>query len=304
MKLDLNHLESLETVVECGSFAKAAVKMNKVRSAVSYDVRCLEEQLGVSLLDRSGYRARLTNAGELVLREGRQLLLQARAIEHMADLLHQQWEPRVKMVTEGAIPLSPVLRAIQALNQEDVPTLIELQTEILGGVFDRFERERADLMLVKDFDAPLDEYVVDRLPDVHCVLVAAVDHALFLDAPETIRTYQLQEHLELNIQSSTRGQLQMYDRRVGGSRVLNLGGFYDKKEALLLGLGFGWMPEAMVSAELRSGVLRVVPFEEGSTFQFTPSLMHRRDRPLGRAGTLFRRLLLKEFQTMDTVLDT
>ena len=104
----------------------------------------------------------------MVLREGRQLLIQARAIEHMAALLHQEWEPRVKMVTEGAIPLSPVLRAIQALSEEGVPTLIELQTEILGGVFERFERERAEFMLVKDFDAPLDEYVVDRLPDVHC----------------------------------------------------------------------------------------------------------------------------------------
>ena len=115
-----------------------------------------------------------------------------------------------------------------------------------------------------------------------------------------VRTYHLQEHLELNIQSSTRGPLEMYDRRVGGSRVLNLSGFYDKKEALLLGLGFGWMPEAMVSQELNTGTLKVVPFEEGSTFQCTPSLMHRRDRPLGRAGTRFRTRLLSEFQSMDT----
>ena len=43
----------------------------------------------------------------------------------------------------------------------------------LGGVLDRFNRDDADLMLVKDFDAPLGDYIVHQLPDIHCVLVAS-----------------------------------------------------------------------------------------------------------------------------------
>lgn len=295
MRIDLNHLEALKAVVECGSFAKAALRMNKVKSAVSYDVRSLEQQLGVPLLDRSGYRAGLTEAGEMILREGRQLLVQARALEHLAELIRQEWEPTVKMVTDGAIPMGPVMAAIKAFSAGEVPTLIELQTEILAGVPDRFEREEADLMLVKDFDAPRDRYVVDLLPSIRCVLVASPSHPLFLGEPEVIRGYQIREHLELNIQSSFQGELEMYDRRIGGTRVLNLSGFYDKKEALLMGLGFGWMPEALVAGELKAQRLREVPYEEGSAFQFTPSLMHRKDRPLGRSGRLFRQLLLEAF---------
>jgi DNA-binding transcriptional LysR family regulator len=298
MKIDLNQLESLKAVVECGSFAKAAVRMNKVRSAVSYDIRCLEEQLGVPLLDRSGYRSGLTEAGEMILREGRQLLLQARAIEHLADMMGQECEPSVKMVTEGAIPMKPVMRAIKGFSERNLPTLIELRTEILGGVLSRFEREKADLMLVKDFDAPLDEYVVDHLPNIRCVLVASTSHPLFEGNPDVVHSYQIREHLELNIQSSSEGRLEMYDHRLGGTRVLNLGGFYDKKEALLMGLGFGWMPRGLVAEELAGGQLAVVPYADGSTFEFTPSLMHRKDRPLGRSASLFRQLLLTEFSEL------
>jgi len=298
MPLDLNHLHTLVAVAECGSIAQAANRLNKVRSAVSYDVRCLEAQLGVTLLDRGGYRARLTEVGERVLREGELLLRQARALEHMASLIHQDWEPVVKMVVEGAIPSSPLMRAIRDLSSQDVPTLVELQTDFLSGVLDRFEQSNADLMLVKDFDPPPGQFVVHQLPEIQCVLVAASEHPIFDGAPTRVQLHDLRDCLELNIQIPSSGEAAISDKRLGLPRVLNLDGFYAKKEALQMGLGLGWMPRALISSELADGSLAVVPLDEGSSFQFTPSLMYRKDRPLGRAGLLFRDLVLREFEQL------
>ena len=295
MRMHLSHLEALAAVADCGSFAKAAKALNKVRSAVSYDVRCLEEQLGVSLLDRSGYRAQLTDAGAMVLREGRQLLTQARALEHIAERMREGWEPVLRMVVEGAVPMPPVMRAIKALNTREVPTLVELQTEFLGGVPERYERDQADLMLVKSFDASIEAYQVTPLPEVDCVLVASHEHPLISEGALVVSAQELRAHLELNIQVIDGGTAGLTDRRVGGSRVLNLSGFYTKKEALLLGLGYGWMPKSLIADELAEGRLAVVPFDEGASFQFTPALMHRHDRPLGRAGSLFKALVLEAF---------
>ena len=294
MALDLNHLESLLVVAESGSIAGAATRLNKVRSAVSYDIRCLESHLGVSLLDRGGYRAQLTPVGERVRREGELLLRQARRLEQMANQIREEWEPVVKIVMEGAIPSSPVMRAIRELSNREVPTLVELQTDFLGGVLERFERHDADLMLVKDFDAPVGDYIVHQLPEIHCVLVAAGDHSLFDKRPEQVQRHELRECLELNIQVSAEGMSHIADKRIGLPRVLNLDGFYAKKEALLMGLGLGWMPRSLVESELERGDLAVVPLDEGSVFKFTPSLMYRKERALGRAGSLFRDLLLQE----------
>jgi DNA-binding transcriptional LysR family regulator len=295
MKLDLTHLEALEAVVDCGSFARAAERLNKVRSAVSYDVRCLEAQLGVGLLDRSGYRARLTDAGEMVLCEGRAVLSQARALEHLAEQMRRGWEPAIRMVVEGAVPMSPVMVAIKALTDRAVPTLVELQTEFLGGVPARFEEEQADLMLVKEFDVSHDEYVVTALPEVDCVLVASAGHPILGGGASVVSQRDLRAHLELNIPVVDGGKASLADRRLGGARVLTVSGFYAKKEALLMGLGYGWMPRTLIAAELADGRLCVVPFDQEASFRFTPALMHRRDRPLGRAGRLFKELLLEAF---------
>ena len=81
---DLDAVEALDAVVRHGGFAHAAAALHRVPSAVSYQVAKLEEQLGVKLLDRSGYRVRLTPAGEAVLKEGQKLLAQAR---HPARML-------------------------------------------------------------------------------------------------------------------------------------------------------------------------------------------------------------------------
>ena len=51
------------TVVECGSFTQAAVKLNYSQSAVSQAVRSLEQELGATLVDRATHRLTLTIDG-------------------------------------------------------------------------------------------------------------------------------------------------------------------------------------------------------------------------------------------------
>ena len=59
-------LESFVTIVECGTFRSAADKLIKSQSSISYAVKSLEDELGVSLFDRNFYRPRLTPEGEIV----------------------------------------------------------------------------------------------------------------------------------------------------------------------------------------------------------------------------------------------
>ena len=151
MKFDLDALAALDALVRTGSVAGAAQALHKVGSAVSYQVRKLEEQLRLPLLDRSGYRLRLTPAGEAVLAEGRRLLQQAQQLESLAQQLASGWEARLLLVVDGILPLADSLLALKTLADEGAPTRVQLTIEFLGGVQQRFEREQADLMLVKDY---------------------------------------------------------------------------------------------------------------------------------------------------------
>ncbi|MDE1714824.1 LysR family transcriptional regulator (plasmid) [Chromobacterium amazonense] len=84
MKLTLEALQVLDAIEQHGSFAAAAEALFKVPSALTYTVQKLEQGLGVAIYDRSGHRARLTPAGERLLKDGRHLLDAAR---QRADLV-------------------------------------------------------------------------------------------------------------------------------------------------------------------------------------------------------------------------
>lgn len=70
MRIDIDAFNVLQVLVEEGSFAKAAERLHKAQSAVSYQVKKLEEHLGVQLFSREQYRAELTQEGRVILAEG------------------------------------------------------------------------------------------------------------------------------------------------------------------------------------------------------------------------------------------
>ncbi len=281
MRVDLEALRTLDVVVTEGGFAKAAERLHKAQSAISYQIRKLETALNLELLDRSSYRAVLTPAGEAVLKEGRRLLIQARQVEALADSFGQGWEPRLLVVVDGILPLEPILQALKRMADAEVPTRIQVIVEFLHGVQYRFEKERADLMLVKDY-APHPYLIAEEFPQIECLLVVARGHPLAFARDVTLEA--LQQHVELSVQdSSDRGD----DRHMfGGDRVFYLSGFIAKKQALEMGLGFGWMPRFLIDRELQAGELVEVDYVGGSRYAFAPQLVHRQDQPLGRAGRL------------------
>lgn len=63
----LRQLDYFSAVVECGSFTKAARRCYVSQSAISQQVKALEDELGEELLRRTGRRFELTPAGETVL---------------------------------------------------------------------------------------------------------------------------------------------------------------------------------------------------------------------------------------------
>lgn len=65
--LDNDHLRTLVAIAETGSFTKAAEIVHKTQSAVSMQIRRLEERLGRDIFVKDGRAARLTVDGERLL---------------------------------------------------------------------------------------------------------------------------------------------------------------------------------------------------------------------------------------------
>ena len=292
MRLTLDQVETLAAVVGTGSFAAASRTLNKVQSAISYDIRQMEERLGVVLFNREGYRAKLTPQGTVLFEEGRLLLARAKRMESLADRYREGWEPRLEAVIDGVLPTKPVMQALKTMADKGVPTRMQIKMEFLGGVQYRFEKDGADLMVAKDYCAN-PAYRTTPLPPVACVLVAANEHPLIqLGMRQKVSSTDLREFIQLSVHDSSESSGQKEESHlIGGSRIYYLSDFNTKHQGLLMGLGYGWMPVYMVQEDLSNGRLAEVESEIASRFHFTPHLVHPVDRPLGPAGEMFYRLL-------------
>jgi DNA-binding transcriptional LysR family regulator len=72
--LDLDQLQSFCAIADCGSFTEAARRVHKTQSAVSMQIKRLEERLGQDLLVRDGRGVSLTTYGEQLYARARKML--------------------------------------------------------------------------------------------------------------------------------------------------------------------------------------------------------------------------------------
>ena len=294
MNLTLDQLEVLETIDRLGSFSAAARHLGRATSAVSYAIKSLESALDVELFDRSGHRAELTRSGRLVLAEANEVLTRARGIESLASRLQGGWEARLAVVIDGVISLEPAMRGLKRFTARDLPTTVELRLDYLGGVQERFESARADLMLTVDTIAE-PGFVVRPLSPVQMVLATHRDHPLAAHK-RTLSRADFHKAVELLIAPVHARELPHIRKMfMDGPHVFELSDFYSKRQALLSGVGFGWMPRHLIDDVLNSGDLVVLDFDEGANHRLIPQLVHRREIALGRAAEFFVELLEEEF---------
>ncbi len=282
MHITLDQLRVLDAVAIEGTLAKAAARLRKRPSALVYALGQLEAQSGLPILDRSGYRTALSPAGERFLAAARELLA---SYDQLGDLCHRLrtgWEPNLRIVLDGIYPSRPVLKQVQAIRDAGASTSVEVSVEYLAGVEEAFVQRRADLMI--SVLPPRGVGLATRaLPPLPAYLVAGRQHPL--SRLRTATRLDLAEHTLVTVRGSD-PRLKLPTASLEPAAAIQLHDFSSKREALLAGMGYGWLPAYVIADDLRRGRLRRVRFVEGSEHVFRPSVYALGDRANGRAAKL------------------
>ncbi|GGA56290.1 LysR family transcriptional regulator [Pelagibacterium lentulum] len=107
--LDLDQLQTFCAIADCGSFTEAAKRVYKTQSAVSMQIKRLEERLGQVLLLREGRRVTLTNEGEALYGRARRMLkINAEIIDLFSDT-DLSGNIRFGVPDDYAVKLLPIL---------------------------------------------------------------------------------------------------------------------------------------------------------------------------------------------------
>jgi len=255
MRLTLDALLVLDAIDRKGSFAAAADEINRVPSAVTYTISKLEQDLDVRLFDRSGHRARLTEAGRKLLDDGRRLLRAAAELEHSVKRVATGRELELRIAVVDIIPLERLFPLLHRYYAEDFGTQLRISREVFGGAWDALVSARADLVIGAVGEGPAGgNYNTRLLGDVEFILVVPPQHPL-ATRPEPLSVDDLLEFRVVAAADSSRNLPPRTSALLSGQDVLTVPDMDCKLNAQRDGLGVGFVPRNLVAQDLADGHL-------------------------------------------------
>jgi LysR family transcriptional regulator, regulator for metE and metH len=177
MHLEFRHLRTIKAIHEEGGLARAADRLHITQSALSHQIKGLEDQAGLELFIRRSKPMKLSPAGLKLLRLAEEVLPRIAALEDEFDSLRKGRSGRLHIAIECHACfdwLLPVLEAFRVGWPDiDVDIRPGLQFEALPALL----REEVDLVVSSD---PENLPGVDFTPlfDYEPVFVCAADHPL------------------------------------------------------------------------------------------------------------------------------
>jgi len=293
-------LTMMDAIARSGSFAAAARLLGKVPSALTYNVRQLEDALDVLLFDRRSRQATLTAAGRELLDEGRHLLEQMDAVASRVKRIATGWETQLGIAVDDVVSRSTVLDlcsafyaecAVQArtarssgsasaapvplsasapapaaaptlaLAASAPPTRLRLRTEVMTGTWEALVTGQADLAIGVGLGREVPSGVAIKELGTLPFCFAVAPHHPLASATEPLGDGEIVRHRAVAVADSARGLPPLTLNLLPGQDVLTVSDMLAKIDALTRGVGCGFVPAAMAREAIAAGRLVVKPVQ-------------------------------------------
>jgi DNA-binding transcriptional LysR family regulator len=296
-------LTMMDAIATSGSFAAAARQLGKVPSALTYNVRQLEDALDVLLFDRRSRQATLTAAGRELLDEGRRLLDQMDAVANRVKRVATGWETQLSVAVDDVISRPTLLDLCAAFYADTTtiavtrparsrapasdmaamatPTRLRVRTEVLAGTWEALVTGQADLAIGVTTSRELPSgLAMKELGRLSFVFAVAPHHPLATSA-EPIADAVIVRHRAVAVADSAHRLVPLTVHLLPGQDVLTVSDMQAKIEAQARGVGCGFVPEPMAREAIAAGRLVV---REVARVRPTAPLAYAWRTPVGPRG--------------------
>ena len=288
----IHQLVCFDAVVSQGSFQAAAEKIRRAQPSVSAAVKNLEGQLALRLLDRSGYRVSLTEAGRSFHERARVFLNELDALKNHATQLAMGEEPELRVVIGDLCPLPQTLRLLRRFFDNCPGTRLHLYFEAISGPWERLFDGDADLILHHiDKTDPRLEFL--ELFQVRVVPVVAPGFLKF-PVSRSITPEEMRDYVQCVIRDSARHSPPRDYFLLEGARTWTASDQLMKRELILQGMGWGHMPEFLVEEDLREGRLLDITGDQLRGIAGEIVAARRREAPHGPIANRLWRYIAEE----------
>ncbi len=284
--MDFDQLVTFLQVAKLGSFSRAGEKVFRSQSAVSAQIRQLEQEYGDRILDRSGKDVRLTPAGRVLFAYAERLL-------HMRD------ESLLAVADQGATP-----RGVLAIGANEATCLY-----VLPEVFAEYCRlyPGVQISIYRNFSYKIVEKLEQGSIDIGIVTLPIKSpslkvHAIFRDQLMWMVNPQspLAHHKSASVADISKQPILMpktgYTRRLMDKLFrphsshlqirMELPSVGMIKSFVAAGLGVSLISASFARDQVLAGRVKLIPIQ-GVELWRELGIAYRRDRTLTRATTSF-----------------
>jgi LysR family transcriptional regulator for metE and metH len=199
MHLELRHLRSIKAIHEEGGLARAAERLNVTQSALSHQIKGLEDQTGVELFVRRSKPLRLSAAGQRLLRLADKVLPEIEAAQAEFAGLRAGSSGRLHIAIECHACFEWLFPVLEAFRKSWPEVDVDIRPGLAFDALPALEKEEVDVVISSDPEE-LPGVTFTPLFDYAPVFVASAQHPLarkrFIEAKdfraETLITYPVE----------------------------------------------------------------------------------------------------------------
>ncbi|MFP7571141.1 LysR family transcriptional regulator [Marivita sp. S2033] len=199
MHIEFRHLRTIKAIHDYGGVARAADQLNITQSALSHQIKALEDQAGVELFVRRSKPMRLSAAGMRLLRLANQVLPQVEALAAEFDGLRGGSSGRMHIAIECHACFEWLFPVLEAFRKSWPDVDVDIRPGLAFDALPALQKEEVDLVVSSDPE-DLPGVTFSDLFDYNAVFVAASSHPLaakpFVEAEdfraETLITYPVE----------------------------------------------------------------------------------------------------------------
>lgn len=199
MHIDFRHLRTIRAIHQAGGLAKAADLLHITQSALSHQIKGLEDQAGVELFVRRSKPLRLSAAGMRLLRVAEKVLPEIEALEAEFDSLRQGSAGRLHIAIECHACFEWLFPVLEQFRKSWADVDVDIRPGLAFDALPALQKEEVDLVVSSDPE-DLDGIAFRPLFDYEPVFVASSQHPLaakdFIEAEdlrgETLITYPVE----------------------------------------------------------------------------------------------------------------
>ena len=284
------HLETLKVfcdVVETRSFSTAASQNFVTQSAVSQQIRTLEERYGRRLLERTRGNVQLTPAGEILYQASKEIVQRHRDMEAELQGLSRTVAGTVRVATVHSIGLYELSAQIKRYLKAHPQVHLHLEYSRATKIYDDALKGNIDLGVVA-YPARRPGIAIIPFREDRLVLVCAPSHPLARHRHVSIRKLDGEPMVGYERDIPTRKETDRLLRRHGVDvrYVMELDNVETIKRVVEIGSGLAILPEPAVRPEVKGRTLVAVQLSD-DVFLRPLGIIHRQGKHFSPAAEKF-----------------